>query len=462
MRNDAGHLLAVASTLLLASASWAQWETLDGGANLEVRSFRIDTANNRLLIGGSFPFVQGNALRANSLAWWNGLEWSVEGLANGNGDNSQYGIPNPVLSVAIRGDTIFAGHLNTWWHQDSTMGYAAMLVNGLWQPCGSPNGIFYFLESQGRMFSGGVHDSLYGEYAPGIHEWRNGAFVDIPGMPFTSRVAVYDVEYWHGKFYFGGTFNILGSPRIIAYNGVDQWTPVGNGVGGYFIETICGYGDSLYVAGFLQPGPNVQSTHIQLWDGSTWKPFFPQVEFVGATRDIQVHDGVLYIAGVHHWVGDDTWYGLLRYDGHQLCSIGGPTPGGDNGKMAFFQNKLYLGMGAQFVGLEYQFIGKLPLEGLVPDRCLDVGPNNIEEGATDAVLQLFPNPTSEKVTLQFPAQVRTAKIELFDGVGRTVHSQPVKNVSSAVVDLSNLASGSYTAVVSGDSYRWTSKILRSR
>jgi len=312
------------------------------------------------------------------------------------------------------------------------------------------------------MFSGGVHDSLYGAYAPGILEWSNGAFVDIPGMPFTSQVAVYDVEFWHGLFYFGGTFDALGSPRILAFDGVDQWMPVGNGVGGYFIETICGYGDSLYVAGFLQPGPNVQSTHIQLWDGSNWKPFFPQVEFVGATRDIQVHDGVLYIAGVHHWVGVDTWYGLLRYDGHQLCSIGGPTPFGDNTKMAFFQDHLYLGLNAQFVGLEYQFIGKLPLLGLVPDRCADVGPNSIQEdGSSDSVLQVYPNPASVDVTLQFPAQVRTGKIDVFDGFGRMVVSQSVKNATYAVLDISNLANGSYTAVVSGDTYRWTARVLRS-
>ncbi|MCB0769319.1 MAG: hypothetical protein KDC00_02810 [Flavobacteriales bacterium] len=272
---------------------FGQWESLDGGTSNIVRSFRIDPASDRVLVGGNFPFVQGGALRANNMAWWDGAAWSVEGLANGNGDQSEFGVPHPVLSLAMRPDTIFAGHLSAWWHNDSTMGFATMLVDGMWQPCGRPNGIFYFLEEEGRMFSGGVHDSLYGAYAPGIHEWRNGAFVDIPGMPFSSRVQVNAVEYWHDQFYFGGLFEGIGSPRIIAFDGVDQWSPVGDGVGGYYISTICGYGDSLYVGGFLQPGPNVQSTHVQLWDGNEWRPIFPQVEFLGAVRDIQVHEGVL-------------------------------------------------------------------------------------------------------------------------------------------------------------------------
>lgn len=449
-------------SLVLGNSCLAQWESLDGGANHIVRSFRIDPDTDRILVGGSFPFVQGGAIRANNLAWWNGTTWSIEGLGNGNGDTTQYGSLSPVLSLAMRSDTIFAGHLSGWWHNDSTMGYATMLVNAEWLPCGSPNGIFYFLEEEGRMFSGGVHDSLYGEYAPGIHEWRNGAFVDIPGMPFTSIVQVNDVEYWHDQFYFGGLFDIFGSPRMIAFDGVDQWSPVGNGVGGYYISTICGYGDSLYVAGFLQPGPNVQSTHVQLWDGSNWKPFFPQVEFVGATRDIQVHDGVLYIAGVHHWVGEETWYGVLRYDGHQLCSIGGPTPSGDNTKMAFFQDHLYLGLAFEFPGLEYQLIGKLPLEGLVPDRCEDVGPNSVGEGGTsDSVLQVYPNPTNCQATFILPERIVAGRIDLFDSVGRLVLSQSLQSVNTVALDLAPLAKGSYTASLITGVSRYSARLVRS-
>jgi hypothetical protein len=358
------------------------------------------------------------------LAWWDGGEWSVEGLANGNGDQSEFGIPNPVLSIAMRGDTVFAGHLNDRWHDDMDMGYAAMLVNDQWQPCGNPSGIFYFLEEEGRMFSGGVHDSLYGVYSPGIKEWRNGAFQEIPNMPFTSLVQVNDVEYWQGKFYFGGIFDAFGSPRIIAFDGVDQWTPVGSGVGGYFIESICGYGDSLYVSGFLQPGPNVQSTHIQLWDGSAWKPFFPEVEFVGATRDIQVHDGVLYVSGIHTWVGDDTWYGLLRYDGRELCSIGGPMPSGDNGEMLFFENFLYFAVGGTFTALPNEGVARLPLEGLVPDRCAIVGPTSIlaHEGSTTR-LTVFPNPVTLEATIDLPHGSLFERIDLYDGSGRLIRTE---------------------------------------
>ena len=57
----------------LGSCAWlvlsAQWLSLDGGASHQVRAFAVDEVNDRLLIAGGFPFVQGGALRANNMAW---------------------------------------------------------------------------------------------------------------------------------------------------------------------------------------------------------------------------------------------------------------------------------------------------------------------------------------------------------------------------------------------------------
>lgn len=363
----------------------------------------------------------------------------------------------------MRSDTIFVGHLSSFWHNDPDMGYAAMLVNDEWQPCGNPSGIFYFLEEEGRMFSGGVHDSLYGVYSPGIKEWRNGAFQEIPNMPFTSLVQVNDVEYWQGKFYFGGIFDAFGSPRIIAFDGVDQWPPVGSGVGGYFIESVCGYGDSLYVSGFLQPGPNVRSTHIQLWDGSAWKPFFPEVEFVGATRDIQVHDGVLYVSGIHTWVGDDTWYGLLRFDGRELCSIGGPMPGGDNTKMVFFNDDLYLGVGPAFAALPNEGVARLPLEGLVPDRCAIVGPTSIlPEERFPNRLHVFPNPVTSDVMIELPNGMLFDSVDLYDGAGRLLRAERGVWTSVMKTQVHDLQSGLYLVRCSSAGLSYWATFLKDR
>ncbi|HMC96921.1 MAG TPA: T9SS type A sorting domain-containing protein [Flavobacteriales bacterium] len=418
-----------------------------------MRAFAQPPDSTRLLVSGSFPYVFQDSLRANNIAWWDGVNWSIEGLANGNGSTFQFGYHSPTFSLAIRSDTIFAGHLSDYWHEDSSMGFAAMLADGSWQPCAQPNGSLYFLEANGRMFSGGVHDELYGSYAPGIHEWVGGLFQTMPNMPFTDLVQVNDAAYWHGKYYFGGVFQTLGCNKIIAFDGVDQWMPLGTGVGGSFIRSICGYGDSLYVGGYLQPGPDVQSRHLQIWDGQSWLPFFDEVAVVGQTMDIQVYGGNLYFSGAYLFPGDTTQYGLLRYDGHQLCALGGYMIHG-GGVMAFFQDDLYMALPPLNTQLYYEFIGFLDLETVVPDRCVAVTPNSIGERSTPhPTLRVYPNPTVDALTVQLPVGVHAGQLLVHDGLGRLVLSEPIQCTGWTELSTTALAPGTYTVTLNSDGVR---------
>ncbi len=438
------------SLLGTASTSLAQWQSLNGGVNHLVRCFAESSDGTRLLIGGSFPYVWQDSLRANGLAWWDGQAWSIEGLAGGDGDTSVFGSNNPVVSLSIRPDTIFGSYLAGQWQHSTALRYASMLVDGTWQACGSPESTFLFMEANGRLFNGGRADTLYGEFKPMVNEWIGGAWQSVPGYSFSTTGLVTDVEYWQGQYYFGGIFNAFGSRKMVAFDGVDQWTPLGGGVGGNFVSTVCGYGDSLYVGGFFLPGPDVQSKHLQIWDGQAWHPFFPQVEFVGTVADMQVHEGALYIAGVHTWAGDTTWYGLLRYDGNQLCSIGGPMPSGDNGPMFFFQDNLYLGISPMFPSVPNEFVAYLPLDGLVPDTCVAVSSTAVSERHAQQRLIVLPNPATDHVTLRWPASIHGAmQLLLFDEVGREVFSQMVQGESDARLMLSPMAPGHYTLVLQG-------------
>ncbi|MFZ1694932.1 MAG: T9SS type A sorting domain-containing protein [Flavobacteriales bacterium] len=303
------------------------------------------------------------------------------------------------------------------------------------------------MEANDKLLHGGRADTLFGQYMPMVNEWVNATWQPLPGFSFGLSDLVNDAAFWHGRYYFGGVFQALGCRKMVAFDGVDGWSPVGVGVGGNFVETICGYGDSLYVGGFFLPGQDVQSKHVQIWDGQNWRPFFSQVEFVGTVGDMQVHDGALYISGIHTWVGDTTWYGLLRYDGHQLCSIGGPMPSGDNGKMAFFQNSLYLGISPLFQALPGEFVAYLPLDGLIPDRCVEILAS-VPENVADGRLILQPNPASDAVTVLIPEHFRGAgTLQLLDELGRLVLTVTASSQDSFLVPLNAVAAGHYTLVL---------------
>lgn len=85
--------------------------------------------------------------------------------------------------------------------------------------------------------------------------------------------------------------------------------------------------------------------------------------------------------------------------------------------------------------------------------------NHIKE--TDAV-SIFPNPTTEKITVQFSqAGSFNLSLKLFNGVGKTILQKEVKhnNSSTFQLDLQTLPSGIYFLELSNKNQKWVEKIV---
>src|ERR1044072_8450427 len=94
----AAHLMGASGTNLHAGTfSDANWASLGGfpGANGSVRATAVDGSGN-LYIGGSFTVV-GDVF-ANSVAKWNGTNWSALGL----------GVNSWVYALAVSGSDLYA------------------------------------------------------------------------------------------------------------------------------------------------------------------------------------------------------------------------------------------------------------------------------------------------------------------------------------------------------------------
>ena len=395
-----------------------QWTSVLGGVTGQVQTLRLDPDSTRLIAGGRFPFAGADSLRVNNLAAWTGTQWSTENLGNGNGDTSAFGSPdNQFVSLGWHHDTLFCGISGTSFHHHLDWGNGAALHNNDWFPIGNPENWLVIFKSNDRLFSGGQADTLYGQSMPGIREWIGGGWQPIPNCPLGENVATYTSTFWHDQYWFAGSF-ISGDARsVIAFDGVDQWTP-NWGPGGGWVNAIQGFGDSLYVGGWYPPGSDSESPMIQLWDGSAWQPFFSDVvEFHWQVFDIEVYEGALYVSGDFHFVDDpDTPYSLLRFDGHEVCAIGGVNHVGVNGQIAFFQGDLYMALASQFPGLEFEYIGRLPLDGLVPDRCEEVA-TSVADGAYIPDLRLSPTPAHDLLVVSGLADLDYATIQIIDVLG---------------------------------------------
>jgi hypothetical protein len=144
------------------------------------------------------------------------------------------------------------------------------------------------------------------------------------------------------------------------------------------------------------------------------------VEYIGQVWDIQVYQGALYVWGTYHFQGESTLYGLLRFDGQELCAIGGPMDVAQSGGMAFFQHSIYASLYTWYPGLELEWIGYLPLDGLIPDTCITITQSGISEREVGPLV-LYPNPGTDHLTITTSSAHYPADLFVRDMTGRLVH-----------------------------------------
>ncbi len=454
---------------VLIVAGWpgilhGQWQSLGGGVTNEVRSFCELPGEDLLLIGGAFPWLNADSVRVNNIAAWDGSAWSTEHTGGGNGSNWTYGNTDPVTSLVNWHDTLYVSYFGVPWHDDPDIAFGTYLVNDTWHALPArPNGPVLFAAVNGRLFMGGSNTTLLDSVPfPGLCEVVSGHFSPLQGIPFQPYANIWAYEHWHGAYYFGGQINSLplGSPNIVSFDGVDQWLPLAQGIGGNHIRSIRGYGDSLYVGGYFMPGANVQSKHIQIWDGAVWHPFFPQVEFISQVFDMEVYEGALWICGNFRFSPDGPVYAILRYDGHHLCAIGGPCPSGDNNGIAFFQNELYMAVGYSFPDIEFERVARLPLEGLLPDECVEVVTGLGERNPAHEHLILSPNPAEDFITFRSGGSSASSNVIVRDELGRQVTVTVSTQEGMARVDIQELAPGCYSVEVLNDAEKSIGKFIK--
>lgn len=438
--------------LLFSMKGFAQTLSMSGGLSSEVRSMDVTDDSTRLLVGGGFRYAGTDSLLARALVAWHHAAWDTAGLGGGSGDTlTQHQIVGKrVFDMAWFHDTLFCETSEENWQYDTSLHDVVYLVNGAWHPCVTATGAYgpytELIKCNGHLFGGGVATNINGIFMPGVKEWSGGAWHALPNTPFTDPASseVRCATFWHNKYYFAGLFLASGALRVIEYDGTDQWAPVGEGIGANWVNAIAGFGDTLYAGGFINPTVDLPTEHMRLWNGSAWTQFFPDiVRYIGQVWDMQTYHGVLYINGPFRFVGDATIYTLLRFDGHELCAIGGPTVGAAP-RMAFMNDTLYYSLASEHPTLPFQWIGRLPLTDLVPDRCESIA-TSIPGPGTLARVRVSPDPARNELVIDLSggAGERPSRIQLYNALGQASLTVPVRGAVCRV-DVSALPAGMYS------------------
>ena len=322
----AGGKFAVAGGIVVNGvARWGgdHWSALVGphgtGVDGWVDSLAVydDGSGPALFVGGGFEMAGG--VPANSIARWDGKEWSRLSDPGGNG--------------------VSPGDANI-------TGFVVSLALAVYDDGSGP-----------ALFVGGDFGVAGGQPAHGLARWDGSGWSIPPGLPTPNRfgtvpevhaLSVYDDGSGPALF-VGGRFDTVAgitANSIARWNG-DDWSvlsgPHGTGItygndSSGIVDALTAYDDghaqALYVGGSFATAGGLDAHGLARWDGRAWSSFSDPLgnAFPGMAYSLAVFDDgtgpALYVGGAFDGGGGTAASNIARWDGHGWSDLSGPTGNG--------------------------------------------------------------------------------------------------------------------------------------
>jgi hypothetical protein len=426
--------------IFYTSVSFAQtWAPLSTGLDspstwpFPYVGFRsIASYNGEVYVGGNFTSVGGISVR--NIARWNGSNWfPLDSGTNGEVDNML--VYNGQLYVS--GSFTTAGNLqasgiakwngSTWLNADS-----GMLV------CGSSYSSVVF---NNELYVCGGFDSIGSVAANHIAKW-NGTSWSQAGTGhngfFVSSLAVYNNElYACGPFFlskFDGT----------------NWPDINVGPGSHaddIIRTMIVYDGKLIVSGEFNSIGNTQAGNIAAFDGVNFTPLGNGIrEFTGDDiGSLQIYNNDLYVAGSFSLSGSLSLNNIARWNGNTWSALGSGL-NSYGGSMVSCGGDLYV-MG------EFDHAGGIPASHIARWNL----PIGIDELNSSVAVQVYPNPTIDKIIIE--SQLPGCKIKIMDITGKIL-LEDILHLEKSEINVNSFSSGIYILSVSNGEGEFYEKIIK--
>ncbi|MEW6158168.1 MAG: hypothetical protein AB1813_12090 [Verrucomicrobiota bacterium] len=281
-----GEFAVIGNVVANGIAKWngSRWSKLGLGMrgkylNTGWRVNALAISGTDLYSAGSFTSAinsNGTAVTVNSIAKWNGTNWSSLGLGvSGDGD---------VNALAVSGGDVYAGGNFT---TATNSNGAAIAVNRLakwngstWSALGSGvNGTVRALAVSGSdLYVGGSFTTAGGLTVNRIAKWDGTRWLALgSGMEgqFTIGFPVVNaLTFLGGELWAGGRFTMAGGVpvhQIAKWNG-NTWSDGSQGLGdfGNIVYSLVVSGGALYAGGGFFSGQSFLSGCVARWDGSSW------------------------------------------------------------------------------------------------------------------------------------------------------------------------------------------------
>jgi hypothetical protein len=241
--------------------------------------------------------------------------------------------------------------------------------------------------------------------------------------------------------------NIVPASNIMRYNGA-TWNTVAGGVDDYIrCNVVDSINDVLYIAGDFTTagGGAVDAFRVAYWDGEAYHPVGEGLSG-GLIHSLCMYRGQLY-AGGNNILGS---YDLAYFNGAEWKPVDEENYGivtGQVEEMTVFDDKLYISGQFDLVG------DAVETNGLVwyflDPADIDIGrPTNVGESTSSDDIKIYPNPANDVAWIHYPKEAdNLGTIQVHDNQGRSISAHELKSNGLLEMSVAGFTPGVYHIVI---------------
>jgi len=407
------------------------WSPVSSGITGDVvnTTWSLFAYDSMLYAGGRFYMAGGTY--TNDIAQWNGVSWNKVGTGTGGNVNAMAWY-NGNLYAGGQFDTmggVIAHYIATWngssW---DSVGKNGMKTN--------QHGVYCMAVYKGELYIGGQFDTIDGNPIFGIARWNDTNWSQLgTGIISTDEESTVScMAVYNGDLYFGGEFVFSGGTDIAKWDGTTLSTVGGGAVG--TIYSLATYNGNLYAGGQLNTFGATSANNIAMWNGKSWYALDSGITGESGWAIVTAlasYNGQLYVGGYFDTVNGQPMNCIARWNGKIWSNVStGISIGGGVDAMAVFDSALYVGGGFDSAGGVY-----------ANNIAMWTSPSSINEISEDNRIKVYPNPASNRLTIQVSNITDDVRYSIYDELGQQIETGRLALSKNNSIDVCAYHTGVY-------------------